>query len=268
MPFAGLDITSVEVYVNELNAGSNLMSIKIYGMGNTYEPGTLLYEQNFTPAGSSWETVTLTTPVKVTGEDLWVGYKFTQTDAGIYIPGTDGGPADPNGDFVSTGVGWSHLFPGIDANWNIRANLVGTAIPQWLAVVPMSGTVLPAANAPLALNFTTTGLVLGQYTATVKLLSNDPETPILDVPVTLDVVGVGIDEVGKTAVMIYPNPVKNSLNIVTNGTVSNISITDFSGKVVYKGMSQSIDISALSNGVYFVRVVTSQGISNTKFIKN
>ena len=83
-----------------------------------------------------------------------------------------------------------------------------------------------------------------------------------------DVVGVGIDEVGKTAVMIYPNPVKNSLNIVTNGTVSNISITDFSGKVVYKGMSQSIDISALSNGVYFVRVVTSQGISNTKFIKN
>ncbi|MEI6433850.1 MAG: T9SS type A sorting domain-containing protein [Bacteroidota bacterium] len=270
LPWAGLNVTSVEVYVNNLNAApaSNLMKLRIYGMGNTYEPGPLLYEQNFTPVGTSWEIVTLTTPLKVTGEDLWVGYNFTQTDAGIFIPGTDGGPADPNGDFLTTGVGWSHLSPGLDYNWSIRANLVGTPISQWLTVTPLTGTVAPAANKPLLLNFTTTGLVIGQYHASVKLLSNDPVTPILNVPVTLDVVGVGIDEVGKIGVMIYPNPVKDQLNIVTNGTIRNISITDFSGKTIFKGISQCVDISALNKGVYFVKVETAQGISNTKFIKN
>jgi hypothetical protein len=267
LPYAGLDLTSVEVYINDLNAApaSNLMKLRIYGMGSTIEPGPLLYEQNFTPLGTSWNTITLTTPVKVTGEDLWVGYNFTQAADGLYIPGTDGGPADPNGDFVSFGVGWTH--PTLDRNWNIRANLVGNPISQWLTVAPMMGTVAPAGNQPLVLTFTTTNLVLGQYHAIVKLLSNDLATPVVDVPVTLDVVGVGIDEVEKIGVMIYPNPVTDKLNIVTNGTISNISITDFSGKVVFKGVSQSIDISALSKGVYFVKVETAQGISNTKFIK-
>lgn len=269
LPYAGLDVTSVEVFINDLNAvpASNLMKIRIYGMGNTYEPGPLLHEQSFTPAGLAWETVTLTTPVKVTGEDLWVGYNFTQTDAGIFIAGTDGGPADPNGDFLSTGVGWSHLSPGLDYNWSIRANVVGTPVPQWLLVAPMSGTVAPAANTPLVLSFNTTDLLLGQYHATVKLLSNDPATPILNVPVTLDVVGVGINEVEKTAVMIYPNPVTDKLNIQTNGTILNITVSDFSGKSIYKGVSQSIDFSNLSNGVYTVKVETAQGISTSKFIK-
>lgn len=269
LPYAGLDLTSVELYVNELNAtpASNLMKIKIYGMGNTFEPGPLLYEQDFTPAGASWETITLTTPVKVTGEDLWVGYNFTQITTGIFIPGTDGGPADPNGDFLSTGVGWSHLSPGLDYNWNVRANLVGTVAAHWLTVSPMTGTIAPAANKPLTLNFTTTGLSLGLYHATVKLLSNDLTNPVLDVPVTLSVVGVGIDEVEKIGVMIYPNPAKDRLNFVSNGTIRNITITDFSGRIVFKGVAKSLDISDFSNGVYFVKVETAQGISNTKFIK-
>lgn len=269
LPYAGMEVTSVELYVNDLNtSGSNLMSIEIYDMGNTYEPGPLLCEQEFTPGGGSWETITLTNPVTVTGGDLWVGYNFTQTSSGIYIPGTDAGPADPNGDFLSTGVGWSHLAPGIDANWNIRANLNGDPIFQWLSVNPMSGTVAPDANLPLILTFDATPLDYIQYTATVKLLSNDPATPVLDVPVTLEVIGVGIEEIGKIGVMVYPNPSKDMLNIVTNGTLNKVTISDFNGKVVFNGNSKAIDISALSNGVYFVKVETVQGISNTKFVKN
>jgi hypothetical protein len=267
LPWAGLDITSVELYVNDLNAGSNAMKIQIYGMGNTYEPGDLLYEQDFTPGGANWETVTLTTPVPVTGEDLWVGYKFTQTDAGIFIPGCDAGPADPNGDFLSTGVGWSHLAPTLDYNWNIRANLVGDPIFQWLSASPMSGTVPPAGTNPTLLGFNATSLALGQYTAIMKFLSNDPATPVLDVPVTLDVVGVGIPEINKLGVMIYPNPAQDNLNIVTNGAFNKVTVTDFTGKIVYTGNSKTIDISSLSKGVYFVNVETNQGISNTKFIK-
>jgi phenolic acid decarboxylase len=267
LPYAGMDLTAVEVFVNDLNASGNLMKVKIFGMGNTYEPGTLLYEQSFTPIGASWETITLTTPVKITGEDLWVGYQFTQTDASIYIAGTDGGPADPNGDFLSTGVGWSHLSSSIDANWNIRADLEGTVAPHWLTCAPMSGNVAAGDDQKLTLNFTTTGLTLGSYHAVVKLLSNDLTNPVLDVPVTLTVVGVGINELEKIGVMVYPNPVTDVLNIKTDGTIRNITVTDLSGKIVYKGIDQSISISSLSNGVYFVKVETAQGVANTKFIK-
>jgi hypothetical protein len=269
LPYAGMDVTSVEVYVNDLNAGSNAMKIQIYGMGNTYEPGDLIGEQDFTPGGANWETINLTNPIPVTGEDLWVGYKFTQLDALIYIPGTDEGPADPNGDFLSTGVGWSHLSsnPLLDFNWNIRANLVGDPMFQWLTASPMSGTVPPAGNNVTLLGFDATTLALGNYNAIMKFLSNDPATPVLDVPVTLDVVGVGIPELGNLGIMIYPNPAQDNLNIVTNGTFNKVTITDFAGKVVCTSNSKTINISALSNGVYFVKVETSQGISNTKFVK-
>lgn len=270
LPYAGMHVTSVELYVNDLNtSGGNAMKVKIYGMGNTYEPGALLYEQDFTPTGeASWQTVNLTTPVPVNGGDLWVGYQFTQTTASIYIPGTDEGPADPNGDFTSTGVGWSHIAPTLDYNWHIRANLTGDPIFQWLSAMPMSGTITPGSTNPVLLTFDATTLALGQYGATLKFLSNDPVNPVLDVPVTLDVAGVGIPEIGNLGVMIYPNPTKDRLNIVTNGAFNKVTITDFSGKIVFTGNSKTIDVSALSNGIYFVNVETAQGISNTKFVKN
>lgn len=269
LPYAGMEITSVEVFVNELNSsGSNLMKIRIYDMGNTYEPGPLLYEQEFTPVEADWNIVTLTYPVIVTGGDLWVGYNFTQTTAGVYIPGTDEGPADPNGDFVSTGVGWSHIAPTLDYNWNIRANLTGDPIPQWLSANPMTGTVTPAGLLPVIVSFDATDLEHGQYAAWLKFLSNDPATPVYDVPVALDVYGVGIEEMGKIGVMVYPNPTKDMLNIVTNSTISNVIVSDFSGRAVINCNSKTIDVSTLKNGVYFVKVQTPQGISNIKFVKD
>jgi len=268
LPYAGMEVVSVEVYINDQNtSGSNLMNVKIYGGGSEYEPGPLLYSQDFTPMIGGWETITLNTPVMVTGEDLWVGYTFTQIDAGIYIPGTDGGPADPNGDFLSTGVGWSHLSPGLDYNWNIRANLEGDPIDQWLSIAPASGTTPPNESDMVDVMFDATTLDIGQYAATILFTSNDPETPMLDVPVTLDVVGVGIDENSKVGVMVYPNPVQDFLNIKTNGTITSVKITDFNGKVVYNGAASKINISNLNAGVYMVQTTTEAGVSNIKFIK-
>jgi hypothetical protein len=263
-------LESVEVYINDQNfSGPNDMTLLVYGMGTSYEPGTLIYSQPFTPTTGGWETITLTTPVLVTGEDLWVGYEFTQIDAGIYIPGTDGGPNDPNGDFLSTGVGWSHLSsnPALLYNWNIRANLNGDPLIHWLGVSPLTGTIPVGESLPLAITYDATDLTNGTYGATIRFLSNDPITPSLDVPVTLDVAGVGIGEQNKTVVMIFPNPATDQINVVTSAAVSSVTILDIAGKTVYTGTSTSINISKLANGVYFIKTVTDQGTSNVKFIK-
>ncbi len=267
--YAGMMIESVDVFINNLNTtGSNLMTIKIFDMGSTYEPGTLLYSQTFTPAGSAWEHVVLTTPVLITGADIWVGYQFTQSEASIYIPGTDAGPNDPNGDFISTGVGWSHLSnnPALMYNWNIRANLNGNVLPHWLVVSPLSGTVAPAGNMVLDVTFDATDLTAGVYEGIIRILNNDPTNDVLDVPCTLDV-SVGINENEMNNVMVYPNPANDVLNVQSNGNIEKITIISYSGNTVYTGTQTRIDVNNLASGVYFVQTITSKGTSNIRFIK-
>lgn len=270
VPYAGMNLVSVELYINDLNAGTNTCTLKVYKDGDIYEPGSLIYSQDFTPTGQDWNVVTLTTPVPITGDDLWVGYTFTQADAGIYIPGCDDGTNfNINGDYLSTGVGWSHLSnnPALPYNWNIRANLEGTPIPQWCTVNPTTGTITPGNNLPVDVTCDATDLTVGTYNAVVRFISNDPVNDMLDVPVTFTVAGVGIDEAGKLGVAIYPNPAKDVINVTANDKIRSVSISDFSGKVVYNGAAGSIDISGLANGVYFIQTVTEKGTANTKFVK-
>ena len=204
----------------------------------------------------------------VTGQDLWVGYTFTQNETGIFIPGTDGGPNHPYGDFLSTGVGWSHLAnnPDLPYNWNIRANLEGTPFPQWLSVSPTSGTVAAAGTQALDVTFSAVNQPIGVYEGVVRILSNDPDAPAVDVACVLDV-SVGIGENDKIAVMVYPNPAKDRLNVMSNRSISEIRVMSYAGKLIYSGTEKSIDISSLPTGVYFLQAVTAQGVSNIKFVK-
>jgi hypothetical protein len=186
LPHAGMMLSSVDVYIND--PGTNYI-LKIYDMGNSYQPGELLVSQPFSAASLSWNNIELTNPVYITGADIWVGYQFTQPAIETFIPGTDGGPSNPNGDFVSTGVGWSHLSdnPELAYNWNIRANLAGTPIEQWLSVAPASGTVTPGNSESVNVTFDAANLEIGTYSAALRIVSNDPENLQVDVPVTLEV---------------------------------------------------------------------------------
>jgi hypothetical protein len=58
----------------------------------------------------------------------------------------------------------------------------------WLSVNPISGTVPPAGTANLTVTFDSTALAVGLYEGTLCVRSNDPDEPLVEVPVTLDVV--------------------------------------------------------------------------------
>ena len=77
----------------------------------------------------------------------------------------------------------------------------------------------------------------------------------------------------KSALSVYPNPVKDVLNISLNGSSSTIrvSVMDLTGKeLIQKTISNNkaqIDVSGLSQGIYVVHCKTSDGISGyAKFI--
>ncbi|MEO8148328.1 MAG: T9SS type A sorting domain-containing protein [Bacteroidia bacterium] len=70
-------------------------------------------------------------------------------------------------------------------------------------------------------------------------------------------------------IAVYPNPVNDILNINSETDFSQIIITDVFGKEVLKSNETAIDVSDLSNGIYFISIFNSENllVGNSKFIK-
>lgn len=71
-------------------------------------------------------------------------------------------------------------------------------------------------------------------------------------------------------VTISPNPANNfiRLNFEDNSTISQIEISNSTGKLIYRtGPANLIDISRLANGLYYLSITTEEKRLTTKFIK-
>jgi 6-phosphogluconolactonase (cycloisomerase 2 family) len=85
---------------------------------------------------------------------------------------------------------------------------------------------------------------------------------------------VGINEVNKTNhITIYPNPTSGIVTISSIQTIANIEVFDVTGKLVYTQQNNNnqtnleINLSALSNGIYFINAQTENGeISKSKLV--
>lgn len=79
--------------------------------------------------------------------------------------------------------------------------------------------------------------------------------------------GEGINEIS-SSVNVYPNPVKDQLFVETEMTVEEISVYDVFGRqmtTVYD--QQTVNVSELSNGIYFVKVKSENNEVVKRFIK-
>lgn len=88
------------------------------------------------------------------------------------------------------------------------------------------------------------------------------------------ITSVGVDEKDlSTMVNVFPNPAEDVFNILVGNnelTISDITIVDVRGAVVLNMMNieqavqTTVDVSTLSQGVYFVSITTDQGIVTKK----
>jgi sugar lactone lactonase YvrE len=62
--------------------------------------------------------------------------------------------------------------------------------PKWLSLTPTAGTVAAGGSASLDARMDAAGLLGGDYLARIQLKSNDPANGLIEVPVTLTVIGV------------------------------------------------------------------------------
>lgn len=68
---------------------------------------------------------------------------------------------------------------------------------SWLDVSPSSGTLSPGST-DLTMSFSSVGLAAGAYTDTLCVNSNDPDEPILNVPVAMTVTGSAVTGIGSS----------------------------------------------------------------------
>lgn len=78
----------------------------------------------------------------------------------------------------------------------------------------------------------------------------------------------GVATYDKNNVLVYPNPVKDVLNLSLND-VSRVEIYDLLGKIILSNVHPDsiIDVSSFKQGVYIVKIFTNNDCYTEKFIK-
>ena len=69
--------------------------------------------------------------------------------------------------------------------------------------------------------------------------------------------------------VLYPNPVSHQLSIDTELKLSKITIIDITGKIIMttKGNTNTINVADLSDGIYFIQLITEERTLTKKFVK-
>ncbi len=77
-----------------------------------------------------------------------------------------------------------------------------------------------------------------------------------------------IENISNNDIIIYPNPAKDRIQIISNSEILNIELSNVSGKILIR--QDRVDVlntGHLSAGVYFLKITTKNGIFTKKVIK-
>ena len=110
--------------------------------------------------------------------------------------------------------------------------------------------------------------IFGDTSVTAYIATSD--LGVMSYVVNYDALGITTPELQKNNIAIYPNPASSVLNITAsdNSEIKNTVIYTLEGQKVIETAATSINVSALSNGIYIVKSTTSNGGSYTqKLIK-
>ena len=121
-----------------------------------------------------------------------------------------------------------------------------------VAVVDANGTVTGISEGETVITATT---VDGGYTAECRITV---------------VGGTDVEMTAADAVTVYPNPVRDVLNVETGGAaVVRMEMTDAAGHAVMsiEGDEHTVDVSALPEGLYLLRIETERGVTVRKIVK-
>ena len=116
------------------------------------------------------------------------------------------------------------------------------------------------------------GEILGEGTTTITWTATDAFGNSVSCATDLTVsVAVGISGSLADELSVYPNPTPGMVRVVSPVTISQLEVTDLSGKVIHRssecGARCTIDLSSFESGVYFVRAQVGSDIVTQMVVK-
>jgi len=83
-------------------------------------------------------------------------------------------------------------------------------------------------------------------------------------------VSLGIENEAIQNLKLYPNPVKDVLNIIAESLITKVEIYNIDGKMMMQenNFVREMNVSSLLRGVYVARVYTAHGVATVKIIKD
>ncbi len=295
--YNGFFLTNVDFFPR--SNGTTVYSLKIW-IGNN--ASTLVLSQPLTGLTlNAWNSISLITPVQISSEtELWIGYECDSQSAGDYPAGCDAGPSTAGyGDMISiNGVSWVSVSSyGLNFNWNIAGTIGADAKGKPLAQPIEIGQSFSNTNSNVSQgnlqktdNPEWTGLnreLLGynvyrdgfkiNSTLVTNLYYDDVNVPLDDHTYYVSAVYPECEAFSNTIVLwypgipendiqeiaIFPNPATNSVNIKSQNTISQISIINNFGQVVFSGNFDSnsvqVNTSGFNKGIYMIQVKTLEG---------
>ena len=116
------------------------------------------------------------------------------------------------------------------------------------------------------------GFTVGTVVPNTAKIYFDSNPPIITNTFNTEFVTVlATDDFNQNAFRIYPNPVQNSLTIITNQTIEikELNIYNTLGQLVQtiKNPNKTIDVSSLQTGNYLLKIITDNGVNIQKFNK-
>jgi len=221
-----------------------------------------------TPNGGSGNTtLNITTSANTSSISRTNSISFTAgTATQILIITQDSTPATAdqlslNKDSIVTGS--SALSTTVQLQSNRSWTITNPA--SWVTISPMSGT----NNAILSVN------ILANSTTSVRTVDVliSAGTIVKELRIKQDA-SVSVNEINSSNNLnIYPNPTSGIITISSSQVIANIDVFDVTGKLVFsqqncnKQTKSELDLSALTNGIYFIHAVTENGgVSKSKVV--
>jgi uncharacterized repeat protein (TIGR01451 family) len=239
--------------------------------------------------GVTWSAYELPSPLELTGPgDVLIGVINRFTESGVSPPAYPSA-LDTNASQLRSWVAaWStdppeppvlppdNLFGLIDSfgfpgNWLIRGYGEQMYDIPWLSEEPLFGTLEPGVCQPITVTFDSLDLPLGEYFDLLKVFSNDPMTPEVTVPVTLNVVGqadlgltkmASAEEVRVNDLITYTLEVSNigpdtAMNVVVTDTLP-AEVTFKSSEACYEDMGMVYcELGDLDTGAITLTIVVT-----------
>ena len=237
-------------------------------------PGTLIFSQPLNNDELDFDSgndniIMLTEPIIIdASQELWIGYWCQATSPGGYPALTDVGPRKSGLGDVMNYQGWTTLYDVLSSspyNWYMQGKVQIT--PPTFNIYRDGVKIVNAFEGTTYLDCTFTPAPSICYQVEVIC----PDGSVSDLSEQKCTDHWTVKENGKTSFSIVPNPTRHNITVTADNSFHTIEVVSFLGQVVISQPNDreyaSIDVSNLSNGVYFVRIISENGTNVQKFVK-